>query len=274
MVTFIAGDLLPVSTMESKRFCKMMNKAHPQYQVLSRNLTSKVNSAKITKTQQDLFLQLQKADKVCATIDLWSTSQMRSYFGVTGHFIVDWVWQSVMFACRWFHGSHTADAITKQFDRITATFDLTNKISYIVTDNAANMLKVFTPPGFEDVAVPHAISNDSSDDADDVKDGFKHAAASNKVLAKTAAIMCHVCKSIHAAELLDGHQRIQAASATQWNFQFSMVRSVLWILDDKLRSLDMPAYSVWPEYFEGFDWYPDSFWECYPLCAWWPSGDG
>ena len=25
----------------------------------------------------------------------------------------------------------------------------------------------------------------------------------------------------------------------------------------------MPAYSVWPEYFEGLHWYPDSFWEYY-----------
>jgi len=70
----------------------MMNKADPQYHVPSRkHLTSKLILAKIPKTQQDLFLTIQKADKVCATIDLWSTKQMCSYFGVAGHFIVDWV---------------------------------------------------------------------------------------------------------------------------------------------------------------------------------------
>ena len=95
---------------------------------------------------------------------------MRSYFSVTGHFIVDWVLQSVMMACMRFHGSHTADAITEQFDRTTATFHLTNKISYIVTDNAANMLKAFSLPEFEDVALPDAISDDSSEGGSDDDD--------------------------------------------------------------------------------------------------------
>ena len=100
VVTFIVGDLLPLSTLESKRFHKMMNKDDPRYQVLSRkHLTSKLISTKISKMQQDLSLQLQEADKVCATIDLWSNRQMCSYFSVTGHFTVDWVLQSVMLAC-------------------------------------------------------------------------------------------------------------------------------------------------------------------------------
>ena len=35
--------------------------------------------------------------------------------------------------------------IAEQFDWSTSTFNLTNKISHIVTDNAANMLKAFPP---------------------------------------------------------------------------------------------------------------------------------
>jgi len=97
-------------------------------------------------------------------------------------------------------------------------FDLTNKILSIVTDNAANMLKAFWLQGFEDVAVPDAISDDSIDGDDDddnalptvvsnnslwvnvsehascfvhtlqlvIKNDFKHAATVSKVLAKTA----------------------------------------------------------------------------------------
>ena len=74
-----------------------------------------------------------------------------------------------MLACTWFPGSHTADATAEQFDKTTAMFDLTNMISYIVTDSAANMLKAFSLPGFEDVAVPDAISDDSSDGAQGVE---------------------------------------------------------------------------------------------------------
>ena len=63
---------------------------------------------------------------------------------------VDWALQSVILACTRFHGSHTADAIAEQLDRTTATFDLLNKISYIVTDNAVNMLKAVSLPGLKD----------------------------------------------------------------------------------------------------------------------------
>ena len=173
---------------------------------------------------------------------------MFSYFSVRGHLIADWVLQSVMLACTRFCGSHTADAIAEQFDRTTAMFDLTNKILSIVRDNAANMFKAFWLQGFEDVAVPGAISDDSIDGDDDddddnalstvvsnnslwvnvsehvscfvhtlqlvIKDRFKHVNATNKVLDKTAVIMSHARKSIHAGELLHGHQRLQADNAT------------------------------------------------------------
>ena len=43
-------------------------------------------------------------------------------------------------------------------------FDLTNKLSHIVTENAASMLKAFSFPGFEDVA-PDVFSDvDYGDD--------------------------------------------------------------------------------------------------------------
>ena len=45
-------------------------------------------------------------------------------------------------------------------------FDITNKVSHIVIDNAANIVKAFYMPGFDDVA-PNVINDDSSDDDDD-----------------------------------------------------------------------------------------------------------
>ena len=144
LVSFVAGDLLPLSLVESKRFRKLMDKADPRYQLPSRkHLTSKLLPAKITKTQADLMARLKKADKVCATIDLWSSMQMRSYFGVTGHFIVDWALESVMLGCIRFRGSHTADAIAEQFSTTAATYDLNDKISHRQLCQHAQ--SIFTP---------------------------------------------------------------------------------------------------------------------------------
>ena len=57
---------------------------------------------------------------------------------------------------------HTVNATAEQSERTTVMFDLTNKISHIVTDNAANILKAFSLPEFE---APAVISDASSDDA-------------------------------------------------------------------------------------------------------------
>ena len=70
-----------------------------------------------------------------------------------------------MLACVWFCGSHTANVVAKQFDRRTSLFDLTNKISHTVTDNAVNILKALNLQGFDDVA-PDIISDYFYEDDD------------------------------------------------------------------------------------------------------------
>ncbi len=45
--------------------------------------------AKVSAMHQEIMQRLQMADKICRTIDLWSSRQMRYYHGETGHFIVD-----------------------------------------------------------------------------------------------------------------------------------------------------------------------------------------
>ncbi len=74
---------------------------------------------------------------------------MRSYIGITSHFVVDFVLESQMVACKRFGGSHTAKNIHEMFEETIAPYDLTHKISAIVTDNAANMVKAFSLPGME-----------------------------------------------------------------------------------------------------------------------------
>ena len=206
--------------------------ADPRYQVPSRkHLTTKIIPAKISALRIDLMCMLSKAhSKICVTIDLWSSRQMRSYYGVTGHFITDWTLYSVMLACTRFSGSHTGDAIADTFqDHVTSSFEISEKISHVVTDNASNMLKVFSLPGFEDCHdnTDEGDDSDNEDGADDtdtepeedptmyayiqqhlscfahtlqlvIKDGFKQAGAINKVLAKASAIVAHVRKSILA----------------------------------------------------------------------------
>ena len=58
--------------------------------------------------------------------------------------------KSLLLSCNRLYGRHTGEHILSEFDRIACTFNITDKIFQIVTDNASNMRKAFpTLPGFE-----------------------------------------------------------------------------------------------------------------------------
>ena len=204
---------------------------------------------------------------MCLTIDLWSNRQMKGFLGITAHYITDWTLHSAMLACTRFRGSHTAENISHQVDEVLTVYNIIPKVTNIITDNAANMIKAFTLPGYE-VACDDG-DDTNSDDADDddlvqghsitddihtaeripcfahtlqlvIRDGLKQAGPINKVLAKASAIVSHARRSTHCTDILEGERRLQAANATRWNSQLTMVRSLLQISETKLQLLDCP----------------------------------
>ena len=165
LVTFIAGDLLPLSIVESPRFHDVMDVANVRYQVPSRkHLSTKLLSQRTTEIREKVMKSLQKAEVICVTVDLWSSRQMRSYFGMTARYVADWCLPSVMLACSRFHGSHIGDAISEEFEKTIASFQISRKVSFTITDSASNMLKAFSLPGFEE-------ENDDSEDENDDSEG-------------------------------------------------------------------------------------------------------
>jgi len=69
---FIAGNLLPLCTVESPKFQKLCEKLDPKFQVPSRKyLASKLIVDKANRIEDNLKQQLSKAQNVCLTLDLW-----------------------------------------------------------------------------------------------------------------------------------------------------------------------------------------------------------
>ena len=168
VVMLIAGDLLSLSLVESPRFRELMHRADPRYIVPSRkHLTTKLIPDKSSSIDSDIKSKLKKAQAVCLTIDLWSNRQMRSFIGITGHFILDWTMETVMLACRRFKGKHTADSIYEQYQETVNSYEIASKILSIVTDNASNMIRAFEGiPGFEGTSQDSMSSSDSDCDSD------------------------------------------------------------------------------------------------------------
>ena len=269
LVSLVAGDLLPLSIVDSQYFHQLMQIADSKYQIPSRKyLSTKLLPQTSSELHKKLSSSLVKADVVCTTVDLWSNRQMRSYYGVTVHYVTDWCLQSAMLACTRFRGSHTGDAIAEEYERIIMSFQLNQKILLTVTDSASNMMKAFSLPGFvddaenEDDGSVDLISDDETEpslscdvnmeDVYDklqyhvpcfahvlqlvVKDGLQQATGISKVLSKISSIVSHVRKSATASEVSENEKHLQSSNQTRWNSQLMMIRSV----DEKLSSLSTP----------------------------------
>lgn len=167
-------------------------------------------------------------------------------------------------------GRHTACNIFEIFQEIIASFEINNKISSIITDNAYNMVNAFSNlslPGF----VYQQEESDNSDIEDDtdsliepnldfedvlallppvrnscfahtiqlvVKDGLSNADMFTKVISKVSTIISYVHKSCIATDILSGENRLQSSVPTRWNSQIIMIKSILKVDKEKLNTLN------------------------------------
>ncbi len=195
---------------------------------------------------------------------------MRSYLGMTVHFITEFRLMSAMLACRRFHGSHTGEAILQHFKEIEQEFQVSEKVDNIVTDNGSNMLKAFKLLELE-----NEVTNSDSTESDDeeelqsveisslsessewdiikpnhyscfahtlqlvIKDGMEKAEQIKRVLAKVSRLISFVRHSTVASDLFEGENRLQAENKTRWNSQLTMLKSLLQVVDsDAMHSLN------------------------------------
>ena len=184
---------------------------------------------------------------------------MRSYLGVTVHFITEFHLMSAMLACRRFSGSHTGEFILQHYMKIEKEFVISGKVDNIITDNGSNMLKPFHLLEVENEPTTSSDSTDSDDEEelqpveicsselDDikpnhyscfahslqlvVKDGMENAEQIKRVLAMASRLVSHVRHSTVASDLFEGENRLQAASCTRWNSQLTMLKSLIKIYD-------------------------------------------
>ena len=139
-----------------------------------------------------------------------------------------------------------------------------------MSDNASNMVKAFSIPGYEHDK--NCSENDEDSESDDegsendvenkiessvdvclpkyvrcyahshqlvVKDGLKECNSHLKqVVTKASHIVNYVRKSVNASEMLEDYNRLQAANVTRWNSQLYMLRSILNVPEDELNKTE------------------------------------
>ena len=93
------------------------------------------------KEKECLMKQLEAIDTCAITTDFWSSADTHSYITVTCHFI-DALWElhSHVLATYQVNIAHTAENVAAELKEIASHWKIEEKISCIISDNAANMV--------------------------------------------------------------------------------------------------------------------------------------
>ena len=90
---------------------------------------------------------------------------MKAFFGLTAHTIDEnWNAKSYLLGCNRIHGHHTAPNIFNSYETATNKFQINDKITHNITDNAANMVCAFKKISFMSKKVINGILHEKLDD--------------------------------------------------------------------------------------------------------------
>ncbi|KAF0716715.1 Uncharacterized protein FWK35_00031341 [Aphis craccivora] len=166
-IELIVSTVLPFSLIEHPgfiKYCKLTsNRVPASRRNFMRDIVSEYND--MTTSLKD---ELSQVNFVCITADCWSVFH-RSYMGFTVH----WLNQTTLertskgLACRRMYGKHTYDNIAEMIDKVLSEFNIQNKTSLIVTDNAANFVKAFRVYNENATIQPSTASNHNQDEGEE-----------------------------------------------------------------------------------------------------------
>ena len=138
----IIGCNLPLSVVDNPHFRAFVHDLEAKYappcrQTLTYSLIPKLVEQKKASLQR----LLDDSCYVSLTIDIWTDRRCHSYMAVTVHMVKDGCCSSNLLAFKAVAGSHTGQKIADELDAIVAEYSLKDKICFVVSNNASNMIK-------------------------------------------------------------------------------------------------------------------------------------
>ena len=139
---FIIGTVQPLSILEDPDFINMINGFDERYKIpCTKTLKDRISTAyeagkDMLKNQ---FMQIQH---ISLTLDSWSSPAHLPYLGVTAHWVTSkFEPQEVLLSMEELPYPHSAYEIRDHLSDLLNEWELSSKITVIVTDNASNMKK-------------------------------------------------------------------------------------------------------------------------------------
>lgn len=142
----VTEDFQPFSIVDDSGFKQFVNALNPSYEIPSRKVISRNYLPAAYEECRNLIKEnLKNITKVCLTTDCWSSACNDSYLSLTAHYITEeFIMESVLLDCVLFMGSHTSVNLATKIKEITDSYELSDKILLVVSDNASNIVGAIT----------------------------------------------------------------------------------------------------------------------------------
>ena len=233
VLDLITKDILPLSIVENQAFRRLIHELDPRYEIVSRKqLTKKLLPEKYREEKEMLKNELSKVESVSVTTDQWTSRAHEGYTTITAHFIdSNWEVKSPVLLTRAKPQRHTAVNLAKELEEAFDEFSISDKITAVVTDNAANIKCAVSRLGnIEDGQSCFAHTLNLC-----VKHGIKEHPPTQEAVKKVKNIVTFFNHSTQAVNDLKKEHQLKGSSfyklkkdvETRWNSTYLMLESFI-----------------------------------------------
>ncbi|CAB4417980.1 unnamed protein product [Rhizophagus irregularis] len=142
VLKFIIEDLQPFYILESNSFKELLLSLHPFFEIPTEEALDKLLDNMFEIGQTYLKNTFENVSKISLTTDFWTSRGQHGYIGVTAHWISDdYNPKEAFLTLQHVHYPHTSEVIKDKLKDIIINWNISNKVTFIATDNAASMVK-------------------------------------------------------------------------------------------------------------------------------------
>lgn len=249
LIKMIAKEYQPFSLVEDAEFKKFIYMLYPGYTLPTRKTVSSTLLPKYFNATSTIVAEsVERADAVCITTDSWSSFNNDSFIAVTVHFIDENTkLQCYLLECINYTQSHTASNLAQFLSDVFYKWKIHDKVSAIVTDNAANVLAAVKAGNWRSIGCFAHKINLVLQDAIGTNQSQAEPNSFSQIVVKVKAIVQFYKQSHKAKAKLNEMQRnmgqpelkLKQDVPTRWNSTYIMLSRVLETKDCLISTLTL-----------------------------------
>ncbi|CAI6356385.1 unnamed protein product [Macrosiphum euphorbiae] len=153
LLKLFVNDFQPFKVVEDSGFKQFVKALNPNYELPNRHAISKeLIPALYEKCLVEMKSLTSTVESACLTTDCWTSRNNESFIAITIHFIdTEFELKSILLGRHSFNLNHTANNLAKEIERVLNSWNLYNKITFAVSDNAYNIKNALNMLGFKNM---------------------------------------------------------------------------------------------------------------------------